>query len=174
MRSGRRDRPDGDPDSLRESGRGLLITVEDNGVGISAEDKKRLFERGFGHNTGLGLFLSREILAITGITITRPVNPVRGRGSRSLYRTVHTGPDDGPDPELSSKNSPVTGRISGLASVMTYVYGITCTRYSRYPLAKPERLSFLHPRIRMWNHWMNRTMNAIIPYIQRTMPIRIQ
>ena len=27
--------------------------------------------------------------------------------------------------------------------------------YSRYPLAKFERLSFLRPRIRMWNHWMN-------------------
>jgi len=39
-------------------------------VGIRAEDKKRLFEKGFGKNTGLGLFLMREILAITGITIT--------------------------------------------------------------------------------------------------------
>ena len=38
--------------------------------GVSAEEKKRLFTRGFGKNTGLGLFLSREILAITGITIT--------------------------------------------------------------------------------------------------------
>ncbi|WP_158303640.1 PAS domain S-box protein [Methanosphaerula palustris] len=56
--------------SSQKSKRGLVISVENDGVGISAEDKKRLFERGFGHNTGLGLFLSREILAITGITIT--------------------------------------------------------------------------------------------------------
>ncbi|MEI6795955.1 MAG: PAS domain-containing protein, partial [Methanomassiliicoccales archaeon] len=48
----------------------LLIVYEDDGVGISAEDKKRLFEKGFGKNTGFGLFLTREILAITGITIT--------------------------------------------------------------------------------------------------------
>jgi len=52
-----------------ESGQSLVIAVEDDGIGISADDKKRLFERGFGHHTGLGLFLSREILSITGITI---------------------------------------------------------------------------------------------------------
>jgi hypothetical protein len=33
------------------------------------EIKKYLFGQGFGKNTGLGLFLSREILAITGIVI---------------------------------------------------------------------------------------------------------
>jgi PAS domain S-box-containing protein len=59
---------------------GLLIVCEDDGVGISAEDKKRLFTRGFGKNTGLGLFLSREILAITGITITENGTP--GKGAR--------------------------------------------------------------------------------------------
>jgi PAS domain S-box-containing protein len=64
----------------QESGRVLVLTIEDNGVGISAEDKKRLFERGFGHNTGLGLFLSREILAITGISITETGES--GKGAR--------------------------------------------------------------------------------------------
>ncbi|MDD1694697.1 MAG: PAS domain S-box protein, partial [Methanoregula sp.] len=54
----------------QESEQGLAIYAEDDGAGIAVEDKKRLFERGFGHHTGLGLFLSREILAITGITIT--------------------------------------------------------------------------------------------------------
>jgi len=49
-------------------------------VGISVEDKKKLFTRGFGKNTGLGLFLSREILAITGITITE--NGIPGKGAR--------------------------------------------------------------------------------------------
>jgi PAS domain S-box-containing protein len=63
-----------------ESEPGLLIVVEDDGAGITAEDKKRLFERGFGQHTGLGLFLSREILAITGITITGTGAP--GTGAR--------------------------------------------------------------------------------------------
>jgi PAS domain S-box-containing protein len=64
----------------RESGQDLTIVVEDDGAGISAEDGKRLFERGFGHHTGLGLFLSREILSITGITITENGEP--GKGAR--------------------------------------------------------------------------------------------
>lgn len=51
-------------------GRGdLAIVYEDNGVGIHEEDKERIFEKGFGKNTGLGLFLSREILAISGYSM---------------------------------------------------------------------------------------------------------
>ncbi len=46
------------------------IVCEDDGVGISPEMKTRLFIKGVGKDHGFGLFLSREILAITGITIT--------------------------------------------------------------------------------------------------------
>jgi signal transduction histidine kinase len=53
----------------RREGAALVLVVEDDGDGISAGDESRLFERGFGKNTGLGLFLSREILSITDITI---------------------------------------------------------------------------------------------------------
>jgi PAS domain S-box-containing protein len=59
---------------------GLVIAVEDDGVGISTEDKDHLFKRGFGKQTGLGLFLSREILSITGITVTE--NSLPGKGAR--------------------------------------------------------------------------------------------
>ncbi|MFA5267174.1 MAG: PAS domain S-box protein [Methanoregula sp.] len=62
----------------QESEEALTIFVEDDGAGISADDRKRLFERGFGHHTGLGLFLSREILSITGITITENGEPDMG------------------------------------------------------------------------------------------------
>jgi PAS domain S-box-containing protein len=58
----------------------LLIVVEDDGAGISVQDLPRMFERGYGKHTGLGLFLSREILAITDITIR--VTSVPGRGAR--------------------------------------------------------------------------------------------
>ena len=53
----------------REIPDGLIIHIDDNGVGIPAQDKEKIFRRGFGKNTGLGLFLAREILSITGITI---------------------------------------------------------------------------------------------------------
>jgi len=66
--------------NTHESGAGLTLVFEDNGLGIAGEDKRHLFERGYGKNTGLGLFLSREILSITGITIRETGDP--GRGAR--------------------------------------------------------------------------------------------
>ena len=66
--------------SAKETNAGLVITYRDNGVGVSEADKKKLFQKGFGKHTGLGLFLSREILAITGITITENGEP--GNGAR--------------------------------------------------------------------------------------------
>ncbi len=45
------------------------IIWEDDGSGIPNEQKDQIFERGFGKNTGFGLFLSREILMISGISI---------------------------------------------------------------------------------------------------------
>jgi signal transduction histidine kinase len=66
--------------TTHETGTGLTLIFEDDGMGIAGEDKRRLFERGFGKNTGLGLFLSREILSITSITIRETGDP--GRGAR--------------------------------------------------------------------------------------------
>jgi signal transduction histidine kinase len=59
---------------------GMLVIWEDDGVGIPAEEKERVFDEGYGKNTGLGLFLCREILAITGITLQE--NGVPGKGAR--------------------------------------------------------------------------------------------
>ena len=58
----------------------LILVYNDDGAGIRIEDKPKLFTKGFGKNTGLGLFLSREILSITGITIIE--NGVPGKGAR--------------------------------------------------------------------------------------------
>lgn len=51
------------------AGGAWLIVVEDNGVGVPDEKKQLIFERGYGANTGYGLFLAASILAITGLTI---------------------------------------------------------------------------------------------------------
>ena len=56
----------------------LAIIFEDNGRGIPAAYRGNLFEHGQGKNTGLGLFLIREILAISGISITENSTPGRG------------------------------------------------------------------------------------------------
>ena len=66
--------------SYRQSDAGLIIIIADNGAGISTEDKQHLFKHGFGKHTGLGLFLSKEILSITGITISETGIP--GEGAR--------------------------------------------------------------------------------------------
>jgi PAS domain S-box-containing protein len=56
------------------------IVYEDDGVGIPLDEKEHIFERGYGKNTGMGLFLSREILDITGISIRETGVP--GKGAR--------------------------------------------------------------------------------------------
>ncbi len=66
--------------STRKDGDRLVILVEDDGAGIADDEKERIFERGYGKNTGLGLFLAREILAITGISISETGVP--GKGAR--------------------------------------------------------------------------------------------
>lgn len=48
---------------------GITLICEDDGNGVPNDDKEQIFEPGFGKNTGQGLALAREILAITGITI---------------------------------------------------------------------------------------------------------
>jgi signal transduction histidine kinase len=66
--------------SVEEAGANHLIVCEDDGDGVVAEEKEKIFERGFGKNTGLGLALSREILDITGIIIRESGDP--GKGAR--------------------------------------------------------------------------------------------
>jgi len=68
--------------SITEEGteEGVTIVLSDNGSGISLEDKPNLFREGFGKVHGLGLFLSQEILDITGITIVETGEP--GMGAR--------------------------------------------------------------------------------------------
>ncbi|MEI6840735.1 MAG: PAS domain S-box protein [Methanomicrobiales archaeon] len=80
-----------------ESDGNHVIVCEDDGDGVPANEKEKIFERGFGKNTGLGLALSREILDITGITIRETGEP--GKGARfeitvpgTAYRSTGTSP----------------------------------------------------------------------------------
>jgi len=56
----------------------LVIVCEDDGVGIPDEYKEKIFRREHYKNSGLGLFLSGEILAITGLTLTETGTPGEG------------------------------------------------------------------------------------------------
>jgi PAS domain S-box-containing protein len=55
--------------SARINGDSLVLLCQDNGEGIPGKYKEAIFDRTHFHNTGLGLYLSRAILAITGIEI---------------------------------------------------------------------------------------------------------
>jgi signal transduction histidine kinase len=59
---------------------GLILVYEDNGIGVPDRQKELIFERGFGKNTGYGLFLIREILSITGLSIKE--NGIFEKGTR--------------------------------------------------------------------------------------------
>jgi signal transduction histidine kinase len=64
--------------SYRKNPDGLALIYRDDGVGVAAAEKEKIFDRGFGKNTGLGLFISREILSITGLSISECGTPGTG------------------------------------------------------------------------------------------------
>jgi len=56
----------------------LVIVYEDDGIGIAGKIRPVLFERGKGKGTGYGMFFVREILTVTGFTITETGEPGKG------------------------------------------------------------------------------------------------
>ena len=58
----------------------VTIICEDNGEGVPKEFKEAIFRRQYFKHTGFGLFLSREILGITGLSICETGKP--GIGAR--------------------------------------------------------------------------------------------
>ena len=75
--------------SCSASGDTLFVTWEDNGAGIPEEDKKKIFYRGYGKGTGLGLFFASDILGVTGITLSETGIP--GQGARFVLTVPGTG-----------------------------------------------------------------------------------
>ena len=81
--------------SLSRVGRHVILTVDDNGPGIRADNIDRIFERfytdrpageAFGQNSGLGLSISRQIVEAHGGTLTAEnipgIKPGDIRGAR--------------------------------------------------------------------------------------------
>lgn len=82
--------------AMRSVGAKVIITVEDNGPGIRAENIDRIFERfytdrpgaeSFGQNSGLGLSISRQIIeahngTLMAENITVPNDPDKKLGAR--------------------------------------------------------------------------------------------
>jgi two-component system, OmpR family, sensor histidine kinase ChvG len=90
--------------NLTRSGRHLIITVDDNGPGIRADNIDRIFERfytdrpaseAFGQNSGLGLSISRQIVEAHGGTLTAENIPGTKPGEVRGARFVVTLPSEG-------------------------------------------------------------------------------
>jgi signal transduction histidine kinase len=63
---------------------GCDLIVEDNGSGVAPEKKEAIFSYCPGERAGLGLFLVREILGVTGLSIREEGVP--GKGARFVIR----------------------------------------------------------------------------------------
>ncbi|KAA3449017.1 histidine kinase [Mesorhizobium sp. SARCC-RB16n] len=90
--------------SLARAGKFNILTVDDNGPGIRADNIDRIFERfytdrpageAFGQNSGLGLSISRQIVEAHGGTLTAENIPGTKPGEIKGARFVVTLPAEG-------------------------------------------------------------------------------
>ena len=84
-----------------EASQHLELAYEDDGIGIPAPEKARIFTCGYGRNTGLGLFVIEKILSTSGISITETGEP--GKGARFVMRV----------PEGAFRFAPAKGAAPG-------------------------------------------------------------
>ncbi|MFZ1127106.1 PAS domain-containing protein, partial [Methanoregula sp.] len=64
--------------TARQSGESLVLFYEDDGKGISPGEKDRIFEFGYSSENMVSLFVIRELLGFTGITIAETGTPGQG------------------------------------------------------------------------------------------------
>jgi signal transduction histidine kinase len=70
--------------SVEPNAFGAAVVCAGNGAGVPAADKEKIFEYGYQKDTAAGLFFAREILAMTGITLTENGEP--GTGTRFVMQ----------------------------------------------------------------------------------------
>ncbi|MCQ8893088.1 MAG: ATP-binding protein [Methanolinea sp.] len=97
--------------SYHQEGSRIELVVRDNGCGVPPERKQSIFEYDSGGHAGLGLFICRQILDVTGIIITEKGE--EGQGAvfvlaipQECYRIEGTGPDAEPLPPPSRCRAP--------------------------------------------------------------------
>jgi signal transduction histidine kinase len=64
--------------TLENPDHSLSILYEDDGVGVPVAEKDLIFQLGHGRNTGLGMYLSRQILRMTGASLREIGRPGEG------------------------------------------------------------------------------------------------
>jgi K+-sensing histidine kinase KdpD len=74
-----------------ETNAGFILVWGDGGIGISGVDKKRLFERGFGKNTGLGISFLARFSSLREFPLPKPANPAKVSVSKWSCQKGRTG-----------------------------------------------------------------------------------
>jgi PAS domain S-box-containing protein len=72
-----------------ETDAGLDLILEDDGIGIPATKKESIFEYDEKGSEGIGLFICREILGVTGMAIAE--NGTEGKGARFVIHVLPEG-----------------------------------------------------------------------------------
>jgi PAS domain S-box-containing protein len=73
--------------SYHETEEGLDLSIRDDGTGIPADRKERIFEYDSGGQAGIGLFICRQIIEVTGMTIRET-----GTFGRGAWFVIHVPP----------------------------------------------------------------------------------
>jgi len=121
--------------TYHETGDGLELIIEDDGVGIPAEKKQEIFEYDAGQHAGIGLFICRQIVEVTDMTIRE--TGTGGRGARFVIHIPHGGyriegtADDAPPFPLTEAPEP-PGHRGARHSTGTTVHELAS---AEFPLA---------------------------------------
>ena len=86
--------------TYRETANGLDLCFSDDGAGIPKEKKQQIFEYDAGGHAGIGLFICRQIVEVTDMTIQE--TGIEGKGARFV---IHV-PSEGYRIEGSSEEAP--------------------------------------------------------------------
>ncbi|MFA4850359.1 MAG: ATP-binding protein [Methanoregula sp.] len=86
--------------TYRETANGLDLCFSDDGAGIPKEKKQQIFEYDAGGHAGIGLFICRQIVEVTDMTIQE--TGIEGKGARFV---IHV-PSDGYRIEGASDEAP--------------------------------------------------------------------
>ncbi|MFA4860860.1 ATP-binding protein [Methanoregula sp.] len=106
--------------TYHETHDGLDLCIRDDGAGIPAEKKQQIFEYDAGGHAGIGLFICRQIVEVTGMTIQENGTP--GAGAQFVihvppgsYRIEGTGEDAPSIPVMPSPARFVVKHRTGAA-----------------------------------------------------------
>lgn len=116
--------------TYHETHEGLDLFIRDDGTGIPAGKKQQIFEYDAGGHAGIGLFICRQIVEVTGMTIQE--TGIEGKGARFIihvppggYRIEGTSEEAPPLPV-----SPVSSRHPAKHSTGATVRELTSLEFS--------------------------------------------